>query len=62
VFIQVGGTRIVGLSRTFADVEPGELVAYVGSSGHLEIAVREGDATTRLGLSVGDPVIVGTSP
>ena len=62
VFIQVGGTRIVGVGHTFADVEPGELVAYVGSNGHLEIAVREGDATARLGLGVGDPITVGTSP
>jgi S-adenosylmethionine hydrolase len=47
---------IAGLSRTFSDVEPGELVAYVGSGGHLEIAERDGHAAGRLGMSVGAPV------
>ena len=30
--------------QTYAEVEPGELVAYVGSAGLVEIAVREGSA------------------
>jgi S-adenosylmethionine hydrolase len=56
--IQFAGESIPGLSRTYADVEPGELVAYVGSSGHLEIAVRGGSAAARLGMDVGNPVQV----
>ena len=56
--IEVGGKQIAGLKRTFADVEQGDLVAYVGSSGYLEIAVREGNAAERLGAGVGDPVSV----
>jgi S-adenosylmethionine hydrolase len=32
------------------------MLAYVGSSGHLEIAVREGSAAAELSLGVGDPV------
>ena len=56
--ISIGQERITGLKRTFADVEPGELVAYVGSSGYLEIAVREGNAAAQLNLGVGDPVCV----
>jgi S-adenosyl-L-methionine hydrolase (adenosine-forming) len=35
--------------RTFGDAEPGELVAYVGSGGRVELAVREGSAAARLG-------------
>lgn len=58
ISILVGDIQIVGLSRTYADVAPGEMVAYVGSSGHLEIAVREGNAAVRLGLDVGAPVQV----
>jgi S-adenosylmethionine hydrolase len=54
--VEVGAAQILGLSRTFADVAQGELVAYVGSSGYLEIAVRGGDAAGRLGAGVGDPV------
>jgi S-adenosylmethionine hydrolase len=39
--------------RTFSDVESGQLVAYIGSAGHLEIAVRDGSAARRIGLGVG---------
>jgi S-adenosylmethionine hydrolase len=56
LIITAGGERITGLSRTFSDVEPGELLAYVGSGGYVEIAVREGSAAERLGLAAGDPV------
>lgn len=56
--VEIAGHRIGCLSRSFADVAPGELLAYVGSSGHLEIAVREGDAAARLGVALGDPVEV----
>jgi S-adenosylmethionine hydrolase len=56
--VEVAGRRISRLSRTFADVAPGELVAYVGSSGHLEIAVREGNAAELLGVGVGAQVCV----
>jgi hypothetical protein len=58
VSLQVGEEHISGLARTFADVAPGDLVAYVGSSGHLEIAVRDGSAASRLGMDVGDLVQV----
>lgn len=54
--VKLGREQIEGLSRTFADVAPGEMVAYVGSSGHLEIAVREGNAAHQLSLGVGDPI------
>jgi S-adenosyl-L-methionine hydrolase (adenosine-forming) len=41
---------------TYAEVAPGELVAYVGSFGQLEIAVRNGSAAQQLGASRGTPV------
>lgn len=56
--VVVAEQRIERLSRTFADVAPGALVAYVGSSDYLEIAIREGNAAHWLGLVVGDPVQV----
>jgi len=34
-----------GLGRTFSDVEPGQPLAYLGSAGFLELALREGDFT-----------------
>jgi hypothetical protein len=46
--------RVVGtLSRTFADVAPGELVAFVGSGGTIEIAARDGSAAMVTQLGVG---------
>jgi S-adenosylmethionine hydrolase len=42
--------------RTYAEVEPGEPVALVGSTGFIEIAVRDGDAARTLGLGRGVPV------
>lgn len=42
--------------RTYADVPSGTAVALVGSSGLLEIAVRDGSAAATLGLRRGDRV------
>ncbi|HET8622828.1 MAG TPA: SAM-dependent chlorinase/fluorinase [Gemmatimonadales bacterium] len=53
--IEIAGAR-VPLRRTFADVASGELVAFVGSGGTVEIAVRDGSAVARLSAGVGDPV------
>lgn len=44
------------LRRTFGDVATGGLVAYVGSGGAVEIAVRDGSAARRLGVGVGGRV------
>lgn len=44
------------IRRTFTDVEKGELLAYWGSSGLLEVAVRDGSAARRLGIGVGGRV------
>lgn len=44
------------LRRTYWDVEPGCALALVGSSGLLEIAVRDGSAAQALRLRVGDRV------
>jgi hypothetical protein len=42
--VEVGGHPVGPLRRTFADVAVGEPVAYIGSSGVLELAVRDGRA------------------
>ncbi|MFN8653081.1 MAG: SAM-dependent chlorinase/fluorinase [Gemmatimonadales bacterium] len=44
------------IRSTFGDVEKGGLLAYVGSGGTIEIAVRDGSAARRLGLGVGGRV------
>jgi len=51
-----GGRKIQKVRRTYADVKRGEVLALVGSGGHLEIAVREGSGARELGLELGDPV------
>jgi S-adenosylmethionine hydrolase len=52
----VAGREIPRVQRTYADVEPGQMLALVGSEGHLEIAAREGSGAERLGLQPGDLV------
>lgn len=54
--VELGGRR-VPMRRTYADVQPGELVAIVGSSGLLEVAMRDGSAAQALGLGRGAPVV-----
>ncbi|MEP6574474.1 MAG: SAM-dependent chlorinase/fluorinase [Gemmatimonadota bacterium] len=56
--LEVEESLIGGLRRTFGDVPPGGLVAYTGSAGSVEIAVREGSAARRLGIGVGGRVRV----
>jgi S-adenosylmethionine hydrolase len=57
VVIQRAG---VPLRRTFSDVEPGALVAFIGSGGTIEIAVRDGSASAMLGAGTGTEVWIGT--
>jgi S-adenosylmethionine hydrolase len=58
VVIEVGGQRIFGLRRTYADEAPGEPMALIGSSGRLEIAVPGGHAARWLKAQPGDRVRV----
>jgi S-adenosyl-L-methionine hydrolase (adenosine-forming) len=46
--IKMNDYLIPQLSKTFADVKQGEIVAYVGSSGLIEIAIRNGNAAKQL--------------
>ncbi len=55
--VEVAG-RILTLSRTYADADPGQPLALIGSSGRLEIAVRNGHATRVLGLARGSRVLL----
>lgn len=57
--IEVSGAVISGLANSYSDVSIGEPLALFGSSGHLEIAVRNGNAREQLGIKVGDMVRIG---
>jgi len=54
--IRVAGTDVGPLRRTFADVASGALVAFPGSGGTVEIAVRDGSAMRLLGVGAGAEV------
>lgn len=47
--VQVNGTPISRFADTFSDVDVGETLAMIGSSGLLEIAVNQGSAAKRFG-------------
>lgn len=52
------GTACAPLGRTYSDVEPGGLIALIGSGGQLEIAVRDGAAARLIPDAVGAQVLV----
>lgn len=54
--IEIEGIDVGALGRTFGDVPAGGLVAYLGSGGQIEIAVRDGSAARRFGIGVGGKV------
>ena len=51
-----GDTTIRRWADTYGDVAPGELLAYPGSVGFVEIAARDGSAAERIGAARGAPV------
>jgi len=59
VWIDVGEKQppIRGLVSAYSDVEKGKLLAIGGSSGFVELSVREGNASKQIGIHQGDKVI-----
>lgn len=53
--VHVSDATVAGLANSYQDRA---VVALIGSAGYLEVAVRNGSAASRYGLSVGDPVEV----
>jgi S-adenosyl-L-methionine hydrolase (adenosine-forming) len=47
-----------GIYHTYGEQAPGMLVALIGSSGRLELAIVGDNAAARLGVSIGTPVVV----
>ncbi len=56
--VKIGAFAIMGMSHTYSDKKNGELLAYVGSTGRLEIAVAGGSAKDVVGLPAGAEVVV----
>jgi S-adenosyl-L-methionine hydrolase (adenosine-forming) len=59
--VQVGG-RVLPLRRTYGEVASGDPLALTGSSGCVEIAIREGSAAQALGLRRGSVVTLLPAP
>ena len=58
VELRLGETRIRRLSRSYASVAAGELLAIVGSTGFIEVARSCGDAAATDGIGVGERCVV----
>lgn len=56
--IYVGNTIIDAIHPTFGSVEEGDEVAYIGSSGMLEVAINQGHAGELLGVPKGSQLTV----
>jgi len=56
--VRVGRKRVGRVKRTYVDAAPGCALALFGSSGLLEIAVRDGSAAKMLRLRVGDEIVL----
>lgn len=56
--VQIIDRKIRGLSRAYGDSPVGSLMALMGSSGRLEIAVVGGDVAWRYGIGAGDTLVV----
>jgi len=54
--VRVGAQTLHGIHTTYTDVAPGDALALVSSTFHIEIAVREGNAAQTLGIHIGDEV------
>lgn len=53
---QVGNQSVTRLVETFAQGNNGEAIAYLGSSGYIEIGINKGNASRTLSLGRGTPV------
>jgi S-adenosyl-L-methionine hydrolase (adenosine-forming) len=58
IIVRLSGQEIHGMVNTFGERPVGELIALIGSTGNLGIAVVNGNAVQRLGSKVGDAVEV----
>jgi hypothetical protein len=50
-----GGQTVAGFANVYADASDGQLIALIGSSGYVELAVVGGSAAARSGVGPGEP-------
>ncbi|MFL6449651.1 MAG: S-adenosyl-l-methionine hydroxide adenosyltransferase family protein [Bryobacteraceae bacterium] len=59
--ITIAGQIVTKQASTFGEVAPGEIFAYFGSSGYVEIGINQGNAALRLQAAAGEPVTLSRS-
>jgi len=59
--VEVNGT-VLPVRRSYAEVAPGDPIALVGSTGLIEVAVRDGHGASTLGLRRGSSVVLRATP
>ena len=60
VKVLVRNITIKGIQKAYAQEDPGNLLAIIGSRGFLEIAVNQGNGATNLDAIIGDKVVITT--
>jgi len=58
IIVHLGDIEINGLVNTFGERPVGELIALIGSTGNLGIALVNGDAAAKLGVKQGNEILV----
>ena len=58
IVLQADGMTISGLNTTYAEKNPGELIALIDSSGFVEIAVVGGNAVIATKIGLGETIIL----
>lgn len=56
--VQLADRAVTGLAPSYESVEPGELLAIIGSTDRLEISINGANAAQELGVATGEPVQV----
>jgi hypothetical protein len=52
--LKIAGRTVDRISRSYFDSQPGELLAYIDSSGYLAFALNGENASEKMGISLGD--------
>ncbi|MFB3897375.1 MAG: S-adenosyl-l-methionine hydroxide adenosyltransferase family protein [bacterium] len=58
--IVIGKKKINRIVETFAEGNPGDIIAYFGSTEFLEIAIVNGNAVATLNIAMDEPIIIKT--
>jgi len=54
----IGKKKIMGLSKTYTDVKPGEPLVLIGSAGFLEVSINQGNAQRYFKADKGSKIII----